>query len=139
MTIELIMAFVVAFILSSVIGLFLIPFLRRVKAGTSMKKDGPSWHSGKAGTPIMGGLMFIGAIALTCISVGFPQLLEGEWAHVYVLLFGLVFGAIGFLDDYEKLKRKKGLGLSAKMKFLLQLRKSVLQRLPKQQVSVYRP
>lgn len=121
MTIELIMAFVVAFILSSVIGLYLIPFLRRVKAGTTQKKDGPAWHSGKVGTPIMGGLMFIGAIALTCLTVGFSLLLKGEWSHVFVLLFGMVFGAIGFLDDYEKLKRKKGLGLSAKMKFLLQL------------------
>jgi phospho-N-acetylmuramoyl-pentapeptide-transferase len=69
----------------------------------------------------MGGIMFIVAVAVVCLSVGFSAIREGEWAHIYVLVLGLVFGAIGFLDDWEKIKKKQNLGLTARMKFLLQL------------------
>ena len=121
MTVELIVAFVLAFFVSSGVGAFLVPWLRKIKAGQSIREDGPTWHMSKSGTPTMGGIMFIAAITVVCFTVGFPCLLEGEWGHVYVLLFGLVFGAIGFLDDYEKLRHKANLGLKGKVKFLLQL------------------
>lgn len=65
--------------------------------------------------------MFIAAEAVVCLTVGFEPLVEGDWGHIFVLLFGLVFGIIGFLDDYEKLRHKANLGLTGKMKFLLQL------------------
>lgn len=51
----------------------------------------------------------------------FESMRSGDFTHIFVLLFALVFGAIGFLDDWEKLRKKQNLGLSAKAKFLLQL------------------
>lgn len=121
MTIKLITAFVLAFLFSTAFGKFYIPWLRRQKAGQEIKSNGPTWHMSKSGTPTMGGVMFIAAVTLVCLTVGFDGMLHGDFVHIFVLLFALVFGAIGFLDDWEKLKKKQNLGLSAKVKFLLQL------------------
>lgn len=121
MTIQLIMAFVIAFIVATITGRFLVPWLRKIKAGQSIKEIGPSWHMSKSGTPTMGGIIFIVAVVAVCLTTGFPLMLDGEYGHIFVLLFALVFGAIGFLDDYEKLRKKQNLGLTAKKKFLLQL------------------
>lgn len=121
MTIKLITAFVLAFLFATAFGKFYIPWLRKQKAGQEIKKDGPSWHMSKTGTPTMGGGIFIAAAIFVCLTVGFEGMLEGDYVHIFVLLFSLVFGAIGFLDDWEKIKKKQNLGLSAKMKFLLQL------------------
>ena len=121
MTVKLILALVMGFGVSVGVGSFLVPWLVSIKAGQSIKEIGPNWHKYKQGTPTMGGIMFIVASATVCFSVGLSCLREGEWAHVLVLLFGLVFGVIGFLDDYEKLRHHENTGLSAKMKFLLQL------------------
>lgn len=121
MTIKLITAFVLAFLFASAFGRFYIPWLRRQKAGQEIKANGPTWHMSKSGTPTMGGVMFILAVTLICLTVGFEGMLHGDYVHIFVLLFALVFGAIGFLDDWEKLKKKQNLGLTAKMKFLLQL------------------
>ena len=125
MTLKLILAFVIAFAVSAVVGFFLVPYLRRIKAGQSIKENGPTWHMSKQGTPTMGGLMFIAAIAVVCLSVGFDCMAEGEYGHLFCLAFALVFGAIGFLDDYEKLKKKQNLGLTAGKKILLQLAAAV--------------
>ena len=125
MTLKLILAFVIAFAVSAVVGFFLVPYLKRIKAGQSIKENGPTWHMSKQGTPTMGGLMFIAAIAVVCLSVGFDCMAEGEYGHLFCLAFALVFGAIGFLDDYEKLKKKQNLGLTAGKKILLQLAAAV--------------
>ena len=125
MTLKLILALVIGFCVSSAIGALLVPWLRKIKAGQSIKEIGPTWHKSKEGTPTMGGIMFIAAAALVCLSVGLSCMAEGEMAHIYVLVFGLVFGAIGFLDDYEKLRHHHNTGLSAKSKFLLQLAAAV--------------
>ncbi|MBP3539347.1 MAG: phospho-N-acetylmuramoyl-pentapeptide-transferase [Oscillospiraceae bacterium] len=121
MTIKLITAFVLAFLFATAFGKFYIPWLRKQKAGQEIKTDGPTWHMSKSGTPTMGGVIFIASIAFVCLTVGFEGMLHGDFVHIFVLLFALVFGAIGFLDDWEKLKKKQNLGLTAKMKFLLQL------------------
>ena len=102
-------------------GLILIPALRRMKAGQSIREDGPVWHMSKQGTPTMGGIMFIVGIAVALLTVGFKGFAEGVHEHLFVFLFALIYAAIGFLDDYEKLKKKQNLGLTAKQKFLLQL------------------
>ena len=125
MTLKLILAFVIAFAVSAVVGFFLVPYLKRIKAGQSIKENGPTWHMSKQGTPTMGGLMFIAAIAVVCLSVGFECMAEGEYGHLFCLAFALVFGAIGFLDDYEKLRKKQNLGLTAGKKLLLQLAAAV--------------
>ena len=121
MTIRLILAFAIGFFVASGVGAFLVPWLRRIKAGQAIREDGPTWHMSKAGTPTMGGIMFIAAVLVVCLSVGFEPMRSGELGHVFCFVFALIFGAIGFLDDYEKLRKKQNLGLSAKAKFLLQL------------------
>jgi len=69
----------------------------------------------------MGGLMFIIGIAAAILLAGWKDMMAGDWTHLYVFVFALVFGAIGFLDDYEKVKKHQNLGLTAPQKFLLQL------------------
>ncbi len=121
MTIKLITAFVLAFLFSTVFGKFYIPWLKKEKARQEIREDGPTWHMAKSGTPTMGGVMFIAAELFVCLTTGYEGMLNGNFVHIFVLLFALVFGAIGFLDDWEKVKKKQNLGLTAKSKFLLQL------------------
>ena len=121
MTLKLILAFVIAFAVSAVVGFFLVPYLRRIKAGQSIKENGPTWHMSKQGTPTMGGLMFIAAIAVVCLSVGFECMAEGEYGHLFCLAFALVFGAIGFLDDYIKVFRHHKEGLKGRFKIVGQV------------------
>jgi phospho-N-acetylmuramoyl-pentapeptide-transferase len=110
-----------AFLLTAAIGTFLVPYLRRVKAGQSIREDGPKWHKKKQGTPTLGGIMFIAAIAITGLALTWPMMLDGDFTFLFVFVFALVFAVIGFIDDYEKLKKKQNLGLTSKQKFLLQL------------------
>lgn len=126
MSMKLILAFVVGFVVSSLVGAFLVPWLRKVKAGQMIKEIGPSWHMSKSGTPTMGGLMFVVGVTVACFAAGWQCFAKGEYGHIVCLLLALVFGAIGFLDDYEKLKHKANLGLTAKSKLLLQLIASVV-------------
>ncbi|NCC67812.1 MAG: phospho-N-acetylmuramoyl-pentapeptide-transferase [Clostridia bacterium] len=126
MVLKLAAAFVAAFLVTVIIGKFLIPWLRRIKAGQEIREVGPSWHKTKAGTPTMGGVMFIFGITAACLTAGFACMLQGELGHIIVLFFALAFGAIGFLDDYEKLKKKQNLGLRAGQKFVLQVAMAAL-------------
>ncbi len=121
MTLKLTLALVMAFITAVIVGRFYVPWLGKIKAGQEIKENGPTWHMSKSGTPTMGGVIFISACTLVCLTVGFESMRNGDFTHIFVLLFALVFGAIGFLDDWEKLRKKQNLGLSAKAKFLLQL------------------
>lgn len=121
MTLKLTLALVMAFITAVIVGRFYVPWLKKIKAGQEIKENGPTWHMSKSGTPTMGGVIFISACTLVCLTVGFDSMRSGDYTHIFVLLFALVFGAIGFLDDWEKLRKKQNLGLSAKAKFLLQL------------------
>ena len=116
----------VSFALTALIGTFLIPALRRLKAGQSIKEIGPAWHMSKQGTPTMGGLMFVLAIAVTAAALGWREIAAGDRGAVYVYLFALVFGVIGFLDDYMKVVHHENTGLTAGWKFLLQLAAAVL-------------
>ena len=116
-----ILSFIVAFGVTAIAGLVLIPVLRRLKAGQSIRQDGPVWHMSKQGTPTMGGVMFILAIAVALLAAGGQPLRMGLRNHWYVFLFALVFGVIGLIDDFQKLRHKANEGLTAPQKFLLQL------------------
>jgi len=139
MTVKLISAFVLAFLFSTAFGKYYIPWLRKQKAGQEIKSNGPTWHMSKSGTPTMGGVMFIAAIGFVLLTVGFEGMLNGNYVHIFVYLFALVFGAIGFLDDWEKLKKKQNLGLTAKMKFLLQLAAALVFVLLMRQIGYLSP
>ena len=120
---KVIIAAVAGGILSGVLGYFLMPVLRALKAGQSIREIGPTWHNNKAGTPMMGGLRFIGA-AIICLLVCIPMM--EEYTVFYVLLLSLCFGLVGFLDDFCKIKFKRNLGLTSLQKALLQLAVSAL-------------
>lgn len=116
-----VISFVLAFAVSAVLGRVLIPWLRALKAGQSIKEIGPVWHMAKQGTPTMGGIMFIIGILVAILAVGWQDFRNGDFGALFVYLFALVFGAIGFFDDYMKVKHHKNEGLTAPQKFLLQL------------------
>jgi len=110
-------AAITALLLCLALGPWLIAKLRHFQIGQYIREDGPQSHMKKAGTPTMGGILII-------ISIVLPTLL---WAnltnpYVWIAMFGLVsFGAIGFWDDYAKIRRKQNLGLTVKQKLALQV------------------
>ena len=110
-------------VLSGGLGYILLPVLRALKAGQSIREVGPTWHNNKAGTPMMGGLMFIGA-AVIWLLVSIPAM--QDYTVFYTLGLGLCFGFIGFLDDFTKIKFKRNLGLTSIQKALLQMAVSAL-------------
>ena len=112
-----------ACLLSAVSGRLLIPVLRALKAGQSIREIGPTWHNAKAGTPMMGGLMFILAAVVVLVINAFRM---EEYSALYVLAMALTFGFVGFLDDYTKMKYKRNLGLTSIQKALLQMAVSAI-------------
>ena len=118
---NILLALVVSFVVTAVVGKLLIPALVRLKAGQSIKEIGPTWHMSKQGTPTMGGLMFIIGIGVAILIFGWHGMMEGDFSHLYVYLFALVFGVIGYIDDYQKVKHHQNTGLTSIQKFLLQL------------------
>ena len=107
-------------VLSAGLGYLLLPVLRALKAGQSIREVGPTWHNSKAGTPMMGGLMFIFA-AILCLLGNLVAGVMEDYTVLYVLGLSLCFGLVGFLDDYFKIKHKQNLGLTSIQKFMLQL------------------
>ena len=114
---------VVSCALTGVIGYLLLPVLRALKAGQSIREIGPTWHNSKAGTPMMGGLMFIfGAILIVAGNIFFME----DYSVLFVLALALCFGFVGFLDDFTKIKYKRNLGLTSIQKAALQAAVSAL-------------
>jgi phospho-N-acetylmuramoyl-pentapeptide-transferase len=110
-------ALVTALLISLLMGPWLIRRLRALSVGQYIREDGPQSHSAKAGTPTMGGLLIVASILI-------PTLLWANLKNVYVWIAmgSLVgFGAIGFYDDYTKIKKMRNLGLTARQKFALQV------------------
>lgn len=110
-------------VVTGLIGYFLLPVLRALKAGQSIREVGPTWHNSKAGTPMMGGIMFVFGTIL-CLLGNIPFM--ADYSVFYVLVLGLCFGLVGFLDDFCKLKFKRNLGLTAIQKALLQMAVSAI-------------
>ena len=129
--IALLVTVVSAFLITSVIGMWLIPFLRRLHFGQTILDIGPAWHKSKQGTPTMGGIMFIVGITIAILAGWLTLELSEQGVadasaagSFYLwggLLMALVFGLIGFLDDYISVVKKQNLGLKAGQKSLAQL------------------
>ncbi len=111
-------------VLSGILGYLLLPVLRALKAGQSIREVGPTWHNNKAGTPMMGGLMFIFA-SILCLLGNIPAM-NGSYTVFYVLAPALCFGLVGFLDDFFKIKYKRNLGLTSIQKAALQMAVSAI-------------
>lgn len=116
--------FLWSFISSLVIVSILMPLFIKMmvvhKEGQQIREEGPKWQNYKAGTPTMGGVVFLVAIVATNIWAG-SYLQVYSTALFLVSLMLLLFGLIGFLDDFIKLKNNRNLGLYAWQKSLLQL------------------
>ena len=123
-------AILMASIITAVGGFWLLPMLRRLHFGQTILEIGPKWHQGKQGTPTMGGLMFIIGIPIAVVvgylflhaqTVGDPMSGIMRARMFYGLVLALLFGAIGFLDDYMKVVKKQNEGLTEKQKMALQI------------------
>ncbi|MCD7760468.1 MAG: phospho-N-acetylmuramoyl-pentapeptide-transferase [Clostridiales bacterium] len=123
---RVVLSLVISFLVSYGMGRILIPRLIALHAGQTIKEIGPNWHMAKQGTPTMGGIMFIVGILVALLLAGIPDYMEGDFGGLFVYLFALVFGGIGFFDDFMKVKYKKNEGLTAPQKFLLQLAAAIL-------------
>jgi phospho-N-acetylmuramoyl-pentapeptide-transferase len=114
-----------ALMICFMLGPWLIERMRQIKLGQYIREEGPKSHQQKAGTPTMGGILINIAILI-------PTIL---WADIYnpyiwiVLFVTFAYGAIGFIDDYRKLAKKRNLGLTAKEKFTMQFGVALLAAL----------
>ena len=118
-------ALVLTFVLTAVISHKLIPVLKSKKMGQKILEIGPRWHKSKEGTPTMGGIAFIAATVIVAILACIASAVWGDvktvWPFIYVLLYGVLNGLIGVIDDSAKLRKKQNEGLTARQKYLLQL------------------
>ncbi|MBQ2676011.1 MAG: phospho-N-acetylmuramoyl-pentapeptide-transferase [Clostridia bacterium] len=126
---------VIGFAVTAAMGIFFIPFLKKIHFGQTILDIGPKWHKSKEGTPIMGGFMFmIGTFLALCIGFFLASVMPGgqqiigEMASkdrlcqlIAGLVMALLMAGIGFMDDYIKAVKKQNLGLKASQKTFLQL------------------
>ncbi|MBE6787667.1 MAG: phospho-N-acetylmuramoyl-pentapeptide-transferase [Ruminococcaceae bacterium] len=129
---------IVAFAVTFFTGYIIIPYLRKLKFGQTILEDGPNWHKSKQGTPTMGGIMIVlGVVAGLLMAVIFSLLTKNSFytdfndnyrlvVTISGVMLALFMGAIGFIDDYIKVVKKRNLGLTARQKTFLQLLISAL-------------
>ncbi len=110
----------IAFAVSMLVTARMIPLLRHRQFGQFIREEGPQAHLSKAGTPTMGGLAFIIGITVAVVASMF---LKGSMTtgKIAILLSMYAFGAIGFIDDYNKVAKKQNEGLTPKQKLILQV------------------
>src|SRR5919202_5258507 len=112
-------AILIAGIASLLLCMFLGPkfidYLRRKEFGQQIREEGPAGHHGKAGTPTMGGLIM-------AVSVAIPYLILGKLDATSLAVFGtrIASGLLGFIDDWTKISHRRSLGVSGRLKLLIQ-------------------
>lgn len=113
---SVILPVLISFGVSAILGPVVIPFLRRLKVGQTIRDEGPQSHLKKNGTPTMGGILFLAGVVAACLFFvkDYPGIIP-------VLFLTLGFGMVGFLDDYIKVVLKRSMGLTAGQKMLGQL------------------
>lgn len=128
-----ILTVIIAFFAVFALGYVVIPFLRRLKFGQTIREEGPKWHESKSGTPTMGGVMLFAGISVAVIfalicSFIFggtltTEFTDGTRTTHWIAAFGLAIGMglIGFVDDFIKVVKKRNLGLTARQKTFAQL------------------
>ncbi len=116
MSISIYLPVLMSFLVSVLLGPVIIPFLKRLKAGQTVREEGPRSHLKKNGTPTMGGILILSAVVVSSLFYrkDYPEILP-------VLLMTLGFGLIGFLDDYIKVVLRRSMGLSPLQKLTGQL------------------
>lgn len=119
----------IAFGLTALSGIWILPMLRKLNFGQTILDIGPSWHKSKEGTPTMGGIMFIIGILGACCAAFFflkdePDAEKVRFGSGIVMALG--YGLLGFIDDYTKVVHHKNEGLTPKEKFLGQVLLAVM-------------
>ena len=110
---QLVLPVLISFAISVILCPMIIPFLHKLKFGQFVREEGPQSHLKKAGTPTMGGMIFLLSVVITCLFF-----MKRNPEIVPILFVTLGFGLIGFLDDYIKVVMKRSLGLRAWQKML---------------------
>ncbi|NLL63367.1 MAG: phospho-N-acetylmuramoyl-pentapeptide-transferase [Ruminococcaceae bacterium] len=137
----MLLALLISFVLSAVLGIRIVPWLHKLKFGQTILDIGPNWHKAKQGTPTMGGFMFIISTIVTFILLvvvdyfmggdliagALPSAVAGATkVKIYsALMLGIGFGFIGFCDDYIKVVKKQNEGLTIMQKTMAQLALSI--------------
>ena len=116
-----VLSLMLGFISSLVFGLILIPILRKYKIGQNTSNLINERHIKKSGTPTLGGLIFIIPTILSLVVLHINGSLEYSSNLLIIVLVFLLYGLLGFIDDFLKLKYKNNAGLSIVVKFLFQL------------------
>ena len=107
-------------VLSALFTWIEIPILKKKQFGQYIRDEGPKSHQAKSGTPTMGGLALYGAVTVAALLT--PLYAKVRESDIWVMVAaGLLFGLIGFIDDYIKVAKKHNLGLTVKQKFALQI------------------
>lgn len=112
---------IISILVSLGLGLLILPILKKRKIGQNIRDVGPKSHYSKAGTPTMGGIIFM--IATLILSLIF---LDFNLKNAILIISMLGFGAIGFIDDFRKLVLKQSEGLSPKGKLVLQFALAII-------------
>lgn len=117
---ELVLPLSISFALTVSLMPFFIGYFNYKKIGQTTREEGPKWHEVKTGTPTMGGTVFVSAILFTLlVSAKLMNLLNGQVWMIWLTF--LLFGGIGFIDDFISIFKKQNEGLTAKQKFVAQL------------------
>ncbi len=116
--------FAAALVLTAILIPIIIPLLKRMKFGQTIREEGPESHMIKTGTPTMGGLSFIlVTIVLSVIGLFF---VDDIYKLLVLIIVTIGFALIGFIDDYIIVVKKDNAGLSSKQKFLAQIAVAVI-------------
>jgi len=115
------LALVVAFVIGLILGKPAIRILHYLKFGQTIRTDGPNTHLKKAGTPTMGGLIFLIAFVIAALIFG-----AGSKALILMVITVLLFGLIGLIDDGIIVMMHRSLGLTARQKLVLQFLFSII-------------
>lgn len=117
---EMLISAVSSFAITIILMPFIIGYFRTKQLGQTTREEGPTWHEVKTGTPTMGGVVFL-------VSAGVTIIWTAIWQNVFTVSLGLLvfilmlYGLLGFLDDYIKLIKKRNLGLTSAQKFIGQV------------------
>ena len=129
---QLMITVAISFFITIILGPAIIPLLRRLKVGQSIRAEGPKSHYTKSGTPTMGGIIMIIAILITTLTSGRLN------RDLYIIIFAtLAFGLIGFIDDFIKVVLKRNLGLKAYQKLIGQIVIATIIAVYQAEVSIY--
>lgn len=126
MTRTILLAAVIAFVVTAVIGKPLIRWLQKQKFGQKILEIGPKWHMNKQYTPTMGGFIFMIGITVSMLIMAFLLGVftggsAGVGSFFSVWILAVVYGCVGFVDDWAKIKKKENAGLTPKQKLALQV------------------